>query len=198
MPRQPSLRASASMAILAFAVSAILVAQIPERAQWEITFPQVEAAAGLSDMRAVPPESFEARLMARSWAPMVPMTPVPFLRLFQIDGTVRAQLFVYWAPRLSPARQPEAIDTCRDGICVRPVDIKEQRDWKDVLATLTHQDACPTKKSEMVMVCSDCEQIWIKTTAGGKYREQSCQEPAPETPAGALLLLMKTAARAAR
>jgi hypothetical protein len=153
------------MVILAFAASATLAAQTSERAQWEITFPQVEAAAGLSDMRAAPPESLEARLMDRSWAPMVPMTPVPFLRLFQIDGTVRAQLFVYWAPRLSPAMQPGTTDLCHDGVCVRPVDIKEQRDWKEILATLAHQVACPTKKSEMVAVCADCQQIWIKTTA---------------------------------
>jgi hypothetical protein len=189
---------SASMVILASAVSATLVAQIPERAQWEITFAQVEAAAGLSDMRAAPPESFEARLMERSWAPLTPMRPVPFLRLFQVDGIVRAQLFVYWAPRLSAGRQPEAIDLCRDGICVRPIDIKEQRNWGELLATLAHQDACPTKTSETVSVCVDCEQVWIKTTADGKYRDQSCQQPAPETPAGALLRLMNTAARAAR
>jgi len=181
------------MASLAFAVSAIVAAQIPERAQWEITFSQVEAAAGLSDIRTVPAESLEARVMARSWAPVVPMTPVPFLRLFRADGTVRAQLFVYWAPPLSPARPAAAIDSCRDGICVRPIDIKEQRDWKELLATLTRQDACPTQTSETLMVCSDCDQLWIKTTAGGKYREQSCQQPAPDTPAGALLLLMKTA-----
>jgi hypothetical protein len=35
-------------------IATTLVAQIPERAQWEITFSQVEAAAGLSDMRAAP------------------------------------------------------------------------------------------------------------------------------------------------
>jgi hypothetical protein len=78
---------TASFPILSSALSATLPAQIPERAQWEITFPQVEAAAGLPDMRAAPPESVEARLMARSWWAM---RPVPFLRLFQIDGTVRA------------------------------------------------------------------------------------------------------------
>jgi hypothetical protein len=188
---------SASIVILALAASATSVAQVPERAQWEITFPQVEAAARLSDMRAAPPESFEARLMDRSWAPMAPMTPAPFLRLFRIDGTVRAQLFVYWAPRLSPARQPGPSDLCHDGICVRPVDINEQRDWKEILAALAHQEACPSKKPEMVAVCADCEQIWIKTMTDGKYREQSCQEPGPETPVGALFRLMQTAARAA-
>jgi hypothetical protein len=187
-----------ALSVLAFAASATLLGQIPERAQWEITFAQVEAAAGLPDLKAAPPEAFEARLMVRSWAPMEPMAPIPFLRLFQTDGIVRAQLFVYWAPRMAPGRQPEAIDRCRDGICVRAVDIKEQRDWKDVLATVARQDACPTKTSEAVKVCADCEEIWIKTTTGGKYREQSCQEPAADTPAGALLRLMKTAAGPAR
>jgi hypothetical protein len=180
------------------ATAATLVAQIPERAQWEITFPRVEAAAGLSDMKGAPPESFEARLMQRSWAAATPMTPVPFLRLFQVDGTVRAQLFVYWAPRDSPGRQPEAIDLCSDGICVRPIEMKEQRNWREAFAALAHQDACPTTKSETVSVCVDCEQVWIKTTADGKYREQSCQQPAPDTPVGALLQVMNTAARAAR
>lgn len=189
---------SAWMVILVSAVSPTLWAQIPERAQWEITFAQVEAAAGLTDMRAAQPESFEARLMERSWAPMSPMAPVPFLRLLRIGGAVRAELVVYWATRNSPGRQPEALDRCRDGICVRPVDIKEQRDWGEVLATLAHQDACPTKKSEAVFACGDCDQIWIKTTADGKYREQSCQEPAAQTPAGGLLQLMKRAATPAR
>jgi hypothetical protein len=189
---------SASMVILTLAVSATLVAQIPERAQWEITFPQVEAAAGLPDMRAAQPGALEARLMKRSWGALAPMTPVPFLRLFQSDGVVRAQLFVYWKTPISRGWQTRAVDGCRDGICVRPIDIKERRNWGEVLATLAQRDACPTKKSEMVSVCADCEQIWIKTTGDGNYREQSCQQPAAETSAGELLQLMETAARATR
>ena len=57
--------ATALFVMLAWAVSATLSAQIPERAKWEITFAQVEAAAGLQDMRTARPETFEARLMHR-------------------------------------------------------------------------------------------------------------------------------------
>jgi hypothetical protein len=61
------MRATASFVIVASTLAAALTPQIPVRAQWEITFAQVEAAAGLSDMRAAAPETFEARLMKRSW-----------------------------------------------------------------------------------------------------------------------------------
>jgi hypothetical protein len=188
--------AMASFVVLASALSATLSAQIPERAQWEITFAQVEAAAELSDMRTARRETFEARLMQRPWSAGAPL---PFLRLVRIDGTVRAQLFVFWASgRLPPGRQPEGPDVlCRDGICVRPIGIKEQRDWGEVVASLAYQNACPTENPGVVGVCGDCDQIWIKTAADGKYREQSCQVPGSDTAAGALLQLMKRSARAA-
>lgn len=192
------MEATASFVILAWALSATLSAQIPERADWEITFAQVEASAGLSDMRTARPETFEARLMERPWSAVAPL---PFLRLVRTDGTVRAQLFVFWAPSRFPSgRQPEGLDiVCRDGICVRPIDIKEQRDWGEVVASLAHQNACPTKNPDVfgAGACGDCEQIWIKTAADGRYREQSCQEPGSDTAAGALLQLMKRSARAA-
>ena len=47
--------ATALLVMLAWAVSARFSAQIPERAKWEITFAQVEAAAGLPDMRTAGP-----------------------------------------------------------------------------------------------------------------------------------------------
>ena len=76
--------------------------------------------------------------------------------------------------------------------CVRPIEMKEQRDWGEVVAKLADQNACPTKNPGFV--CGDCDQIWIKTAADGKYREQSCQEPGSETLARALLQLMKKSA----
>jgi hypothetical protein len=171
-------------------------AQIPERAQWEITFAQVEAAAGLSDMRTMSPETVEARLMERPWSAVAPL---PFLRLIRLDGTLRAQLFVFWTPKyFAPGREPQGADiVCRDGVCVRPIELKEQRDWGKVVADLAYQNACPTKNPGVVPVCADCDQIWIKTAADGDYREQSCQQPRSETLAGSLLQLMKRSAQAA-
>ena len=193
------LRQHVSMVILVSVMSATLWAQIPEHSKWGIAFPQVEAAAKLSDIRAAPPEAFEARLMLPAAVHMQPMMPIPFLRLWQTDGTVRAQLFLFWAPVASGGRQPAATDLCRDGICVTPIEIKEQRNWREVLATLAQQDACPKREnSEMVTACPHCDTLWIKTTASGKYREQFCSESLPGTPAGALLQLMNTAARVAR
>jgi hypothetical protein len=121
-----SMRATASLVMVLAGLSAALSAQIPERAEWEITFAQVEAAAGLSNLRTGAPKTFEARLMERPWSAM---GPVPFLRLVRIDGTVTAQLFVFWAPaRMAPVQRPQGADMmCRDGVCVRPIDIKEQR-----------------------------------------------------------------------
>ena len=187
------MEATALFVTLASALSTTLLAQIPERAQWEITFAQVEAAAALSDLRTASPETVEARVMQRPWSAVAPL---PFLRLVRADGTLRAQLFVFWAPRFfAPGRQPEGLDiVCREGICVRPIDMKEQRDWGEVVASLAYQSACPTKNPA---VCADCEQVWIKTAADGQYREQSCQQPGSDTAAGALLQLMKRFAQAA-
>jgi hypothetical protein len=191
-----SMRATASFVIVASALRAALGAQIPQRAQWEITFAQVEAAAGLSDMRTAARETFEARLMQRPWSAAA---PVPFLRLVRIDGAVRAQLFVFWAPsRFAAGREPQGADiVCRDGVCVRPIDLKEQRDWTTVVGTLARQNACPIEHSNVVRGCADCDEIWIKTGVDGQYREQSCNLPGAETSADALLQLMKRSARAA-
>ena len=169
---------------------------IPERAKWEITFAQVEAAAGLSDMRTARSETFEARLMERPWSAF---KPLPFLRLIRLDGTLHAQLFVFWTPKyFAPGREPHGADiACRDGVCVRPIDLKEQRDWGEVVASLAYQNACPPKHPGVVPSCADCDQIWIKTATDGKYREQSCQVPESDTAAGALLQLLKRSARAA-
>jgi hypothetical protein len=191
-----TLAVAASLVIVVSALRARLSAQIPERAQWEITFAQVEAAAGLSDLRAASPETTEARLMQRPWSAVAPL---PFLRLVQVAGTPRAQLFVFWTPKyFAPGREPQGADiVCRDGVCVRPIDLKEQRDWGEVVASLAYQNACPPKHSGVVPVCTDCDQIWIKTATGGKYQEQSCQVPDSDTAAGALLQLLKRSARAA-
>ena len=186
---------SVSVLILAVAASATLVAQIPERAQWEITFAQVEAAAGLPDLRTAGPDAYEARVMQRPWSSAGPLS---FLRLVRGGGTLRVQLFLFWAPNnMAAVQRPQGADiVCRDGICVRPISMTVQRDWEDVVATLAQQNACP-KKGEVAVICADCEETWIKTKADGKYREQSCNLPGPETPAGALMLLMTSAAREA-
>jgi hypothetical protein len=191
------MKASALFVILVSALSATLSAQIPERAQWEITFAQVEASAGLSEMRTAPPEMFEARLMERPWSAT---DPLPFLRIVRGDGILRAQLFVFFGNHSNfvPDRRPKGPDVlCRDGICVKPINLLDQLDWKDVVASLANQNACPPKNPDVVTVCGDCEQIWIKTVADGRYREQSCQMPGVDTAAGALLELMKKSARAA-
>ena len=191
------MRASALFVIVAAALSAPSSAQIPERAQWEIMFAQVEAAAGLSDLRTAAPKTFEARLIRRPWSASA---PVPFLRLVRIDGAVTAQLFVFWAPtRMAPVQRPQGADImCLDGVCVRPIDVKEQRDWANVVASLASQSACPTKNdANVVMSCADCDHLWIKTAVEGQYREQSCNGPGSETSAGSLLQLMQRSARAA-
>ena len=191
------MRPMPSLLSVAAALSAALSAQIPERAEWEITFAQVEAAAGLSDLRTAVPKTFEARLMERPWSAT---GPVPFLRLVRRDGAVTAQLFVFWTPgTIAPVQRPRGADImCRDGVCVRPIDIKEQRDWATVIASLASQNACPTKNDPgVVMVCADCDHLWIKTAVEGQYREQSCNAPGSETSARSLLQLMQRSARAA-
>jgi hypothetical protein len=193
------MRATGSLVMVVAALSAALPAQIPERADWEITFARVEAAARLSDLRTAAVTTFEARLMQRPWSAM---GPVPFLRLIRIDGTVTAQMFVFWASNgFAPGRESLGADImCRDGVCVRPIGITEQRDWAQVVETVASQNACPMKQAnpEVVMVCADCDHLWIKTAVGGRYREQSCNLPASDTPASSLLQLMQRSARAAR
>jgi hypothetical protein len=191
------LRRHVSMVVLVSATSATLWAQIPEHAQWEITFAQVEAAAGLSDLRTAGPETYEARVMQRAWSAV---SPLPFLRIVRTGGTLRVQLFQFWAPKyMAAVHRPQGSDiVCRDGICVRPIVLSEQQNWEETLGSLAHQDACPKHPDDVAIFCADCPHIWIKTKADGKYRERSCNIPGPETPAGALMLLMNTAATAAR
>jgi hypothetical protein len=183
--------------IVAAALIATLSAQVPEQAQWEITFAQVEAATRLPNLRTADPKTFEARLVMRPWSATA---PVPFLRLVRIDGAVTAQLFVFWSPaRIAPVQRPQGADImCLDGVCVKRIDNKEQRDWAEVVASLASQSACPTKNdSNAARGCADCEHLWIKTAVDGQYREQSCNAPGSETAAGSLLVLMQRAARAA-
>jgi hypothetical protein len=181
---------------LGLALTGTVSAQIPERAQWEITFAQVEASAGLSDMRSAPPVTVEARVMERPWSAMVPL---PFLQVVRLGGKMHAQLFVFWASRnIPPSRRPAGNDiACRDGICVKPIDLKEQLDWAAVVETLAQQNACSLTNTDRVIGCGDCEQVWIKTVRDGRYREQSCQEPSAGTSADTLLQLMKKSAHAA-
>jgi hypothetical protein len=136
---------SALAIIVAFALGDTVAAQIPD-APGETTFAQVEMAAELTDLRTAQSRVIEARLMARAGSSMLlPMTPVPFLRIFQADGAVRGQMFVYWATRLAPNRQPGTSDRCREGICVRSIEIAEQLNWEEMLAALVREDeACPT------------------------------------------------------
>ena len=191
------MRRTVSLGIVAAALTAALSAQIPERAKWEITFAQVEAAARLSDLRPADPKTFEARLMMRAWSAM---GPFPFLRLVRVDGAVSAQLFVFWNPaNMAPGQRPQGTDImCLDGVCVRPIDNTEQRDWAKVVASLASQSACPTTNDSNVWRgCADCEHLWIKTAIEGHYREQSCNAPGSETSASSLLQLMKRSARAA-
>lgn len=127
---------------LVLAALILLNAQaIPERAKWEITFAQVEAAARLTDLRLPPPDVIEARLMQRPWSAT---SPLPFLRLVRMDGRVRVQLFVFWASaRLPAGHQPQGdAIACRDGICVKPIPITERRDWEQDLTVLATAKAC--------------------------------------------------------
>lgn len=181
---------------LALTLTGTVWAQIPERAQWEITFGQVEASAGLSDMRTASSATVEARVMERPWSAMVPL---PFLRIVRLDGTMHAQLFVFWSTRnVAPGRRPTGGDiACRDGICVKPIDLKEQLDWEAVVETLARKNACSLTNNDRVSGCGDCEEVWIKTTKEGTYREQSCQQPSAGTSADTLMQLMKRSARAA-
>jgi len=187
-----SVKVSALFVILALALSAPASGQIPERAQWEITFARVETAAGLSDMRTAPPDGFEARLMERPWSSI---GPLPFLRLVRTDDVLRAQLFVFWAHGSDVRdRRPDGPDVvCRDGICVKPIGLEEKPDWSELAAMLAAQNACPRSMT----ACGDCEAIWIKTTADGRHREQYCQDPRDGTAADRLLQLMKRSAKAA-
>lgn len=189
-------RAAVAFAIVLSALSVLMSAQIPESAQWEITFARVEAAARLPDLRTAGADTFEARVMQRPWSAIA---PVPFLRLSRHDGVVRAQLFVFWDPnRYPPGRQPGGLGmVCREGVCVRPIDITEQREWGDVVATLAAHNVCAPATQNHVRVCADCDQMWIKTATVGRYREQSCADPDSDTTVGSLLQLMKRSARAA-
>jgi hypothetical protein len=170
-----------------------LIAQIPKQAQWEITFAQIEAAAGLPDLTTVGPDTYEARVMQR---PRSATAPMPFLRVIRADGAMRAQMFLFWKPAyMAPNTRPTGPDVaCRDGICVRPISMTEQPDWGEVIETL--KDACP--QDALAGFCADCDHVWIKTKADNVYREQSCNMPKPDTPAEAVLRLMKSAADASR
>jgi hypothetical protein len=176
--------ASASILTVA-ALSASPLTQIPERAEWEITFAQVEATAGLPDLRSEKPGTHEARVMDRAWGSAAVRA---FLRSLRTGGATRAQLFVFWDRRYIDPHFPSGSDVvCRDNVCVRPIAMTQQGDWAATLDRLTADDACPPMGPSF---CADCAHVWIKTKANNKYREQSCNAPGPETPAGAARQLM--------
>ena len=105
--------ASPAVLTLAIVLSMTLEAQIPTRAQWEITFAQVEATVGLPDLSTAGSETNEVRVMERPWSAQA---PVPFLRVVRADGAIRAQMFLFWKPAvLSPFHRPTGFDVvCRD------------------------------------------------------------------------------------
>jgi len=168
---------------------------IPPKAQWEITFAQVEAALGLADLRTMSAGIVEARVMDRPWSSMAGQ---PFLRVARRDGRARAQLFEFWSPRLAPpGRGPTGNDiTCKEDVCVRPLELTGQLEWDAVLDSVANEYACGLTVGHVVAACGDCDQVWIKTMAQSRYREQSCQMPAAGTPAATLLDFMRRAARA--
>jgi len=182
-------------AVAAMTIAATLSAQIPEQAKWEITFAEVEAVAGLPDLRSAPPETFEARLMQRPWSAVAPM---PFLRIVRTGGTLRPQLFLFWNPKLmAPGQRPKGADiTCRDRVCVRPVELREQDDWQKVVASLARDNGCPSTNTNTVAVCADCDQIWAKTAVDGKYREETCGLGADSTLSRMLAFLKRAAGTA--
>lgn len=115
---------------IALLVSAMVVTaapvQIPEQPKWEISFSQVEAAAGLSNLRGAEQDSLEARVMQRAWSFA---GPLPFLRLTRIDRAARATGFLYWRSPgdVVASRQPTGPDVvCRAGICVRPIGLEDR------------------------------------------------------------------------
>ena len=182
--------------------------QIPERAEWEITFAQVEAAAGWPDLRGAAPNTFEARVMDRAGQAVAPVT---FLRMVRTGRALRAELFVFWGRNISPAHEPQGDDVrCRDGVCVKPINLAEQRDWEKVVSSLARQSACPRKNppetvltadgglTSSVTVCPHCPMIYIKSVVEGTYREQVCDDPPPESEAGRLRALMRGSADAIR
>lgn len=182
----------ASILPLTLALGATLMAQIPKQAQWEITFAQVEDAAGLADLSTAGSDRYEVRVMQRPWSSP---GPLPFLRVVGADGAMRAQMFLFWKPALlSPYHRPtDSHVVCRDGICVRPISMTEPRDWGALLEGL--KDACP----EIALgFCADCDHVWLKTKTENIYREQSCNAPGPATPARAVLQVMMAAAAASR
>ena len=184
-----------TLGVIALSASGLAQAPsvIPTDAKWELTFREVEAAAGLPDLRQPAPNVFEARVMERPWSSG---GPLPFLRIVRRDGHDDPQLFVFWStPRLSrfpPALRPDTV--CRDQICVQPVDLGVERSWGQMLLTLANEDACP---SEILSICGDCEALWIKSASEGAYREQYCEQEKTRAGVDALLPLMQSAVRAA-
>ena len=178
----------------ALVVGITLLARIPRQAQWEITFAQVEAAADLPDLSAGAADALEARVMQRPWSAQ---GPLPFLRITRTGGALSAQPFFFWKPdRMHPPRnRPPGPDiVCRDGVCVRPVGMTEQRDWEDFVRRLAI-DACGQRPPGG---CVDCEHVWTKTRTDTAYREQSCNMPPAESLAGIILRFMRSAADESR
>ena len=108
----------------------------PDKSPWEMTFVEVEELAGLPPLATAPRDTQELRVMHRPWSAIA---PVPFLRVFRVDGALRAEFFVFGGP--SYQRNGLAVDRpntrCsppgRRAMCVSRIDLSEQRDWDVVL-----------------------------------------------------------------
>jgi hypothetical protein len=162
---------------------------IPETAQWEVAFRQVEEAAGLQDMRTLP-QILEARIMQRAWADPGGLG-TPFLRLVRTAGVVQAQRLVFGTRAdLQRLGIRDGDIRCPKDLCVGTVAIAQRLDWESMVTTLATTDPCPPLRPDIISICGDCLQLWIKTFVNGRYLEQSCQAPLEGTLARQLIELL--------
>jgi hypothetical protein len=165
---------------------------IPGTAQWEVTFHDVEEAAGLADVRAFPQDAFEARIIERAWSTVSLGGALPFLRIARTAGVVRAQRYLFGS-RAGLQRQgvQDVAIKCIERVCVAETSIEQRLDWESLVTSVATADPCPPLRPDVVGGCADCLQIWIKTFVDGRYLEQSCQQPAEGTIARQLVELLQ-------
>src|SRR5215472_11865090 len=131
---------------------------IPDTAKWEVTFHDVEEAAGLPFLRALPTDAFEARIMQRAWSDPGGYG-TPFLRIVRTAGAVRAQRYFFGARQdLLRRGIPETAIKCVERVCVAETSLQQRLDWESLVTSIATADPCPPLRPDVVSGCADCLQ----------------------------------------
>jgi len=160
---RPELAAAAAALAsgFSFTMTVVLIgtkswAQVPSEPVWVPQAPPfgtIAALAGIPEIRAVFPMAgplvTDVRVAERKGG----FFPSRFLRLTDTSGDLKATIYLWWIGSLGPYEPPASSATqCtvpREGprVCILPIALNLQRDWRSVLNKVLAADVCPVTRA---------------------------------------------------